>query len=274
MRTRFDRDAPDAVAQNGHWTPAMHLLNAAKRPLRRWFQKLGYDVHKVQVGNVGGVSLYEVVRPFATYSPWNKDELFKQTDQAIRTHTKVDPYRCFELWSLVGQTAKLSGALIEIGVWRGGTGALIARKAAICGMTEPVYLCDTFEGVVKASEKDSLYQGGEHADTSQETVQALLDGFGLKNARILKGIFPDESARHIEGQTFKFCHIDVDVYQSAQDIVHWIWPKMCVGGVIVYDDYGFFGCDGITRHVEEQLPCTDRMIIHNLNGHAVVVKVK
>ena len=252
----------------------MRVPKVIKRPLQRLIRKLGYDVYKVQVGSVAGVALYEVVRPSATYSPWNRDEAFKQTNEAIRGHTKVDQYRCYELWSLVGQTTKLSGALIEIGVWRGGTGALIARKAGLCGMTDPVYLCDTFEGVVKASEKDSVYTGGEHADTSQETVQALLDRFGLANARILKGIFPDETARGIEGQTFKFCHIDVDVYQSAHDIVQWIWPKLCVGGVIVYDDYGFFGCDGIARHVDEQLPCADRIIIHNLNGHAVVVKIK
>jgi O-methyltransferase len=47
---------------------------------------------------------------------------------------------------------------------------------------------------------------------------------------------------------------------------------MPVGGVVVYDDYGFLRCDGITRHVDEQRGRPDRRVIHNLNGHAVVVK--
>jgi O-methyltransferase len=41
----------------------------------------------------------------------------------------------------------------------------------------------------------------------------------------------------------------------------------------VYDDFGFEHCDGIARYVEEQLPEPDRVIIQNLNGHAVVIKL-
>ena len=49
---------------------------------------------------------------------------------------------------------------------------------------------------------------------------------------------------------------------------------MVVGGIIVYNDYGFLGCDGITKFVEEQMSCADRLVMHNLNGHAVVIKTK
>ena len=52
-----------------------------------------------------------------------------------------------------------------MGTWRGGTGALLAKSAMLSGMDEKVYLCDTFKGVVKASEDDSVYVGGEHDDT-------------------------------------------------------------------------------------------------------------
>jgi O-methyltransferase len=43
---------------------------------------------------------------------------------------------------------------------------------------------------------------------------------------------------------------------------------------MVYDDYGFLGCNGITKFVEEQMSNSDRLIIHNLNGHAVAIKTK
>jgi O-methyltransferase len=48
---------------------------------------------------------------------------------------------------------------------------------------------------------------------------------------------------------------------------------MVHGGIIVYDDYGFKGCDGITKYVEEQIPREDRLVIHNLNGHAIILKL-
>ena len=39
-----------------------------------------------------------------------------------------------------------------------------------------MFLCDTFEGVVKTSDADASYSGGEHADTSQPLVQDLVGG--------------------------------------------------------------------------------------------------
>jgi O-methyltransferase len=128
--------------------------------------------------------------------------------------------------------------------------------------------------VVKAGAKDSVYKGGEHAETSRQAVEELiLKRMNLDNVEILEGIFPDQTGHLVEGMQFRFCHIDVDVYQSAKDIVDWIWDKIVPGGIIVYDDYGFNGCDGITKYVEDQMKCKDRLVIHNLNGHAIILKL-
>ena len=209
------------------------------------------------------------------YSPWNKDIAFREVYTAIQKSTLVDRYRCFELWKLIEQSAKLRcGSIVEIGIWRGGTGALIAKQAKNCRILDKVYLCDTFTGVVKAGPKDSIYKGGEHRDTTKQVVEELIfNQMKLDNTQILEGVFPDQSGHEIEHLQFRFCHVDVDVYQSAKDIVDWIWGRMVHGGIIVYDDYGFKGCDGITKYVEEQIPREDRLVIHNLNGHAIILKL-
>jgi O-methyltransferase len=218
-------------------------------------------------------SEYEDVYPLATYAPWNSDSQFLLTYKLIQHNTLVDIYRCWELWTLAGQASKHDGGILEVGVWRGGTGALMAKKALVAGSTDPVYLCDTFEGVVKAGAHDERYKGGEHADTSQRIVQDLLQSLDITNVRILKGIFPDDTARLIEpGARFRLCHIDVDVYQSAKDVMALIWDRMVPGGIVVYDDYGFKGCNGITQYVNEQMDERDRLVLHNLNGHALVIK--
>ena len=193
--------------------------------------------------------------------------------ESIRPNTLVDIYRCWELWSLVNRTEALGGGILEVGVWRGGTGALMAKRAQLAAAKDPVYLCDTFEGVVKAGAHDTIYKGGEHADTSQPVVEDLIRRLGLKNVRILKGVFPDETAHLIDPEArFRLCHIDVDVYSSARDVMAWIWDRMVPGGIVVYDDYGFSACEGITRHVNEQVGEADRLVLHNLNGHAIVIK--
>jgi O-methyltransferase len=73
---------------------------------------------------------------------------------------------------------------------------------------------------------------------------------------------------------FRLCHVDVDVYESAKAIAEWIWPRLVMGGIIVYDDYGFHDCTGITRFVNEERLKSDRVVIHNLNGHALVIKIR
>jgi O-methyltransferase len=218
---------------------------------------------------------HALVLPTASYAPWNSDEDFLRVYRVSREHTLVDELRCWELWQLVEQTRGLSGAIVEVGVWRGGTGILLASQAARLGLPEPVYLCDTFRGVVKATAQDSDYRGGEHADTSLERVRQLVEQrMGLRNVRLLQGIFPDDTAAQISEASVRLCHIDVDVYQSAADIMAWVWPRLCVGAVVVYDDYGFLRCDGIARHVDEQRRMADRVVIHNLNGHAIVIKTR
>lgn len=253
----------------------MRLPAFVRSIIQNTLHKCGYEIHRChRDGETTAGALYEWVHPHATYSPWNADTDFLETYRDIHLHTRVDRYRCFDLWSLVGQSRKAEGSLIEVGVWRGGTGALIARRASLAGINAPVYLCDTFTGVVKASHRDTVYRGGEHADTTRQTVEALLDTLGISNVKILEGIFPEQTAHMIREDRFRFCHIDVDVYQSAKDILDWIWHRMSIGGIIVYDDYGFQQCSGITKHVEEQVHDPDRVILHNLNGHAVIIKIR
>lgn len=251
-----------------------------KKILKYSINLLGYDIEKkrsISEPGYRGEYSYEKISPLASLAPWHNDKDFTQIFNIIKNgKTLVDIYRCYELWTLIEEVQKIpeKGGFIEIGVWRGGTTALIAKKLKLLGSTEKVYSADTFHGVVKAdSRHDFAYKGGEHADTSKEAAMSLFSNLELMNIEILQGIFPDETGHLIpSGTRFKFCHIDVDVYQSAKDIVNWIWDKLLPGGVIVYDDYGFHGCSGITKFVHEESRKKDRIIIQNLNGHAICIK--
>lgn len=208
----------------------------------------------------------------SSYTPWKGDANFRQIFDVIRNHTLVDEYRCHELWQLCGQLDALEpGDLLEVGVWRGGTGCLIARRCATA-TSSTVFLCDTFTGVVKAGNEDSAYVGGEHADTSREIVANLVRQLGLTNVKILQGIFPDATGSEIAERRFRLCHIDVDVYESAAQTFEWVWPRLVRGGLVVFDDYGFYSCGGVTRFVDQMRGKADRLVIYNVNGHAIVVK--
>jgi O-methyltransferase len=70
-------------------------------------------------------------------------------------------------------------------------------------------------------------------------------------------------------------HIDVDVYQSAREVLEWSWPRLSVGGVVIWDDYGSFECEGVAQLGRElfALQTPHARLVHNVNGHLVLIKL-
>lgn len=249
-------------------------MQALKRLIRRAANRFGYEIIRAPIILTELPPGYGAIQTMSNYCPWLFDMEFMEAFRKIEEFTLVDLYRCYELWKAVEQSAKLEkGSILEVGVWRGGTAALLASQARRCGISEPVILCDTFAGVVKAGANDSYYMGGEHADASRDGVASLLEKtFGLNNFQILEGVFPEETGSYVEDLSFRFCHIDVDVYQSAKDIVTWIWDRLVPGGIIIFDDYGCPTCGGVAKFVNAEMGSRDKLVFYNLNGHAIFVK--
>ena len=116
---------------------------------------------------------YEQIQPLANYAPWLTDEEFQTVYTAVEGHTLVDVYRCYSLWRLVEQALQHPGDLLEVGVWRGGTGALIGAQAGAekgdaghlgggpshrkqGGGSRCVFLADTVAGVANCSPSGSM----------------------------------------------------------------------------------------------------------------------
>jgi O-methyltransferase len=218
---------------------------------------------------------HELIVPMtSTYSPWYDDAEFRRTYDAIAGHTFVDQYKCYELWEQLGQMGHLQGDVLEVGVWRGGTGALMATRCRQLGFDATVFLADTFAGVAKASELDPWYRGGEHADTSPEIVEGLARRLGVE-VRVLVGTFPEDTGAAIADRRFRFVHIDVDVYESARDVLAWAWERLVVGGLLVWDDYGAFECEGVATLGRELFAAglTHGRLFHNVNGHLLLLKL-
>lgn len=234
----------------------------------------GFAIYRIpkQAGALQAGYAYAEPHPNATLAPWLTDAPFMDCFDLVQHNSLVDIYRMYDLWSLVQETAKIGGDIVEIGVWRGGTGCLMAKKETLIGGGGTVFLCDTFQGVVKASDADSDYKGGEHRDTNVSIVEALAKDLGVFNTRTLVGIFPDESGALLKSERIRLLHVDVDVYQSARDCVEYLWSRMPSGAVTVFDDYGFVGCEGVTRLVDEFRVRNDMIYVHNLNGHALLIK--
>ena len=231
---------------------------------QRIFYLFGYRVIRAE-------NLNSFVR--SDYKRFETDDEFMEVYDRCWNHTLVDVLRLHELWTLVEQTKWLEdGDYLEVGVWRGGSAAVIATKVKEIAPESTVYLADTFEGVVKATDLDGKFVGGELSDTSETIVKDLLKMEGLTNCEILKGVFPEETGPEISSK-IRFLHIDVVTYEGTRDIVRWAEDRLVKGGFILFDDYGFLSCDGVTRFVEEEFENNPNYVfVHNINGHGIAIK--
>jgi O-methyltransferase len=215
--------------------------------------------------------VHKQIIPSASYSPWESDKEFSKIYKSVKNNTLIDIYRCYELWSLVNQAIFLEGDILEVGVWRGGS-AVVMGVANKNSKHSHMYLADTFKGVVKAGKYDTLFKGGEYADTSERMVNNLMKRMGIVNFKTLRGVFPNDFQKPNIIKKLKVCHIDVDTYESAKDVFEYAWPIMVSKGIIIFDDYSAWGCEGVTKYVNT-IKVEDGVFIHNLNGHALIIKI-
>lgn len=243
---------------------------------------MGRAALRALVRAVGGSGMLRIVRAVepslvgawchSDYPRHLLDADFVRASDLAAPYTLVDVLRRHELWTLVGQAAKLApGGILEVGVWRGGTGLLIAQAMQHFGADGMLYLADTFSGVVKAGVRDDHYVGGEHADVSHSDVVELFAARTKVPVEILVGMFPEDTGGRIEG-SLRLVHVDVDVYEGAKDVVEWCYDRLVPGGIVVFDDYGFSFTSGVTR-LGEEYERDDRFVfLHNANGNAVLIK--
>lgn len=239
----------------------LSILRTERRDLIERLRKTRFTTLKQ------GYSYAQLV-PHASYAPWLDDQRFNDIYATIQSHTLVDIYRCYELYLCATQVEQVPGDLVEVGVWRGGTAALVA--SVLPG--KQMHLFDTFAGVAKADGAfDTLYSGGEHADTATDIVEQLFSA-ASRTARFHVGIFPDDTLGELP-ETVAMAHIDVDTYGSAKESFRAIWPRVQAGGMLIFDDYGFFGCEGVAQAVTElRGDLDDAVFVHNLNGHGLFIK--
>lgn len=243
----------------------------SKNPLVKLAARFGVRIARIRP--LAYPDIEERYTVTTTHAPWLHDPPFLDTYARIVDYTFLEKYRAWILWESVEQVSKLEGCLVEVGVHRGGSGALLAVRAQQLGIKETVYLCDTFRGIVKSTPEETPYPDGS-LSAPRPPVEQFLEQFQLRNIRILEGIFPEETAHLITEPKIRFCHIDVDVYHSARDIFEWVWTRLVVGGILIYDDYAAGVTQGVIRHVNETKTRDDLIFVFNLSGQALFIKIR
>ena len=241
-----------------------------KKQLKKMLFHLGYElkaINKHFLNKKTGTYEGGLYRPL--YSPWFGEPQFLSHYAKGAARTLVSPARCFILYKTLLQSLSKEGSVIECGVYKGGTAALLASAITDAGATKKFYLFDTFDGMPETDTVRDLHKKGDFSDTSLKSVKEFV-GYP-KIVEFRKGFLP-QTFEGLENEKFCFAHIDVDIYKSIWDALIFIWPRMVAGGFVIFDDYGFPSCPGAREAVDEFFAQQTSIPICLPTGQAIVIK--
>lgn len=191
----------------------------------------------------------------------------------VRMHTMISTERLVANMDAVEHVVRrgVPGALVECGVWRGGSVVAMVRVLQRLGVDDrDVYLYDTFTGMTEPADVDTSPLDAPALQTWRETPAGTRpwawafapDIYDLDLVRdvVLATGYPPERLHFVQGtveQTIPgvvpddvaVLRLDTDWYASTRhELVH-LYPRLSPGGVLIVDDYGHW--DGARRAVDE-----------------------
>ncbi|MDP1844459.1 MAG: TylF/MycF/NovP-related O-methyltransferase [Sediminibacterium sp.] len=184
----------------------------------------------------------------------------------VRSENKMllQTNEAYQLYMLVKNTLKLKAGIAEVGCFMGGSSKIICEAKG----EKEFDVFDTFEGLPELNAIDDAgqFQKGQYS-ASFDFVKSYLSKY--PNVRLHKGYFPD-TAGPIENKTFSFVHLDLDLYESTLASLHFFYPRMVKGAVLISHDYTT--APGVQRAFEEFLNDKPEPIIEMSGTQCLIVK--
>lgn len=162
---------------------------------------------------------------------------------------------------------QIPGAIVECGVWRGGSMMAAAAMLLAEGDTNRLlYLFDTFTGMTDPTEADQRVDGvpahkihqrvirqkGAWCQASLPDVQKNLasTGYPMDRIRFIPGKV-ENTIPLPELSEIALLRLDTDWYTSTAHELKHLFPLLAEGGILIIDDYGYW--TGAKRAVDEFL---------------------
>lgn len=155
-------------------------------------------------------------------------------------YTMLGSRRGRMLHRLASQVARegVTGAIVDCGVWNGGSTILMAVAAPDCD----IWAFDSFSGLPTPSEVDgpkSFQFAGDCVGSEAQLREGIERYADPQRLHVRAGWFEDTIAAAAEeiGQV-ALLHCDGDWYDSVRLTLGVFYPLLSPGGFVVIDDYG------------------------------------
>ena len=210
----------------------------------------------------------------------------------MRPFTMTRPERVVALIRAVEyvQAARIPGAIVECGVWKGGSMMAVALTLRRLGCLErDLWLYDTFEGMPRPIAEDVDYKGEkaeplfEEWRRGEDSSSWCFSPLAEVEQNVSGTAYPRERLRFVKGKVedtvpgelpdrIALLRLDTDWYESTKhELVH-MYPRLAPGGVLVLDDYGYWR--GARKAVDEFVAGLPEPLLLNRIDHSCRIAVK
>lgn len=227
----------------------------------------GAKLRKFEVTDPGFFALYERVKPYTMTSIERLYAMHKAVEHVAR--------------------AGIQGAIVECGVWRGGSMMMAALTLLALGKSDRnLLLFDTFAGHPRPNpERDckehyEFWLQRRRTDQSSSWAEVALEevrnnlastGYPLDKVAFVKGIV-QETLPASAPAAIALLRLDTDWYDSTAHELRHLYPRLVPGGVLIVDDYGEM--QGQKQAVDEFCEQSGAALLLNRIDHSGRIAVK
>jgi O-methyltransferase len=205
----------------------------------------------------------------------NYDEDLRTTVERVQPRTMTGPAKLAALVEATRHVVhrQVPGAVVECGVWRGGSMQAVALTLLALGETErELHLFDTFEGMPPPTENDSrttqtgtVYAEELLSTSGKDSKMWAVAGLDDVQTAMAETRYPSEKVHFHRGlvedttpgeapETIALLRLDTDWYASTKHELEHLYDRLSPGGVLILDDYGDW--DGARKATDEWLAKT------------------
>ncbi len=205
--------------------------------------------------------------------------IYQRLKKAIPPHivkleqSADDKIRIYNFWFQIRrlQQEVIPGDFAELGVYKGESAWMIHNMAP----DRIFHLFDTFQGfspndLTLETGEAATYNWNDFADTDAGLVREKLGDSA--NLMFHQGHFPETTAG-MENATFSLVHIDADLHLPVRDGLHYFYPRLSPGGVIMIHDYTH-KWEGLMRAVDQFVATIPENLIHVPDRFGTVMIIK
>lgn len=189
--------------------------------------------------------------------PPDLDADFIPLYEQAKPFTMTSVERMYAVWLAVRYLTRrgVPGAIVECGVWRGGSSLMAALALTQLGVADrTLHLFDTFEGMSPPTDRDRVYTGASATDrlavaertpgawndwcfATLEDVQQTMTVAHYPHVEYVQGPVETTLPGRAPDQ-IALLRLDTDWYESTLHELRHLYPKLAPGGVLIIDDYG------------------------------------